>query len=82
MGIRASIFQILFSPFLQRVFSNLRVVLCFSPVSAKLAEVCRKFPGLVTNATVDMFDEWPPKAMFGVAIKEIQTVKNSHLLKV
>lgn len=66
----------------QRVFCNLRVVLCFVPTSAKLAEVCKKFPGLVTNTTVDMFDEWPPKAMFGVAHKEIHFVKNTHLLKV
>lgn len=58
------------------------MVLCFSPVSAKLAEVSQKFPGIVTSTTVDVFDEWPAKAMYGVAIKEMQTVRNSQLFKV
>lgn len=62
-------------PFLQRIFQNLHVVLCFTPLSQELAEVCAKFPGLVMHATVNMYDEWPGRALYGLAIKKMQEDK-------
>lgn len=56
----------------QRIVHNLHVVLCFTPLSPELTEVCKRFPGLVTHATVDVFDEWPAKALYSVAVKEMQ----------
>ena len=50
---------------------NLHLVLCFSPFSPQLCEVVT--PGLVTRCTVGVFDEWPPKAMLGVAVRELHS---------
>ena len=58
--------------FFQQIFRNLHVVLCFTPLSRQLGEACREFPGLLTQATVDIFDEWPAKALYILAIKEMQ----------
>jgi hypothetical protein len=41
-------------------------------MSRELAEMCRKFPGLVMHATVNVFDEWPGKALYDLAIKKMQ----------
>lgn len=40
--------------------------------------MCRQYPGLVIHATVDVFDEWPAKALYGVAVKKMQTDKIIH----
>ena len=37
--------------------------------------MCRKFPGLVMHATVNVFDEWPGKALYGLAMKKMQEDK-------
>ena len=55
----------------QRVSKNLHIVICFTPSSPCLMELCRKYPSFVTHATVDVYDEWPSKALYGVALKEI-----------
>ncbi len=34
--------------------------------------MCRHFPGLVTHLTVDVFDEWSPQALHGVALRHFQ----------
>ena len=62
---------------LQGVRRNLHITLCFSPASLLLAQLCLKYPGLVTHATVNVLDEWPAKALYGVAIKELHS--NSEL---
>ena len=58
---------------LQGVRRNLHIALCFSPSSLLLVQLCRKYPGLVTHATVNVLDEWPAKALYGVAMKELHS---------
>ena len=57
----------------QGVRHNLHIVLCFSPTSPLLVQLCRRYPGLVTHATVNVCDEWPAKALYGVAVKELHS---------
>ena len=49
----------------------LHIVFCLSPTNLLFTELCSKYPGLVTHSTVDFFDEWSAKALYGVAYKEI-----------
>ncbi len=53
--------------FIDRVRSNLHVVLCMSPVSAKFAERARKFPGITAGCTIDWFLAWPKEALIAVS---------------
>jgi hypothetical protein len=45
--------------FVDKVRSNLHVVLAMSPVGDVLRSRCRNFPGLVNNTVIDWFDPWP-----------------------
>ena len=53
--------------FIDRVRSNLHVVLCMSPVSAKFPERARKFPGITAGCTIDWFLAWPKEALIAVS---------------
>jgi dynein heavy chain len=53
--------------FIDRVRSNLHIVLCMSPVSTKFAERARKFPGIVAGCTIDWFLSWPKEALVAVS---------------
>ncbi|GIQ85219.1 dynein heavy chain, partial [Kipferlia bialata] len=53
--------------FIDRVKSNLHVVLCFSPVGEKFRDRARKFPGLISGCTTDWFQPWPLEALTEVA---------------
>ena len=57
--------------FLERVRTNLHVILCMSPVGEAFRERCRMFPGLVNCTTIDWFTEWPSDALFEVASKQV-----------
>ncbi|KAG1668463.1 hypothetical protein FOA52_005236 [Chlamydomonas sp. UWO 241] len=61
----------LYSFFLERVRTNLHVILCMSPVGESFRERCRMFPGLVNCTTIDWFTEWPSDALFEVASKQL-----------
>lgn len=61
--------------FYDRVKSNLHVVLCMSPVSAKFPERARRFPGIVAGCTIDWFLAWPAEALVAVSQGFIQKVK-------
>ena len=60
--------------FLDRVTTNLHVILCLSPVGEAFRERCRMFPGLVNCTTIDWFTEWPDDALFEVAEKILEPV--------
>ncbi len=53
--------------FIDRVRSNLHIVLCMSPVSSKFAERARKFPGIIAGCTIDWFLSWPKEALIAVS---------------
>ncbi|MEW5313998.1 MAG: hypothetical protein WDW38_005527 [Sanguina aurantia] len=61
----------LYSFFLERVRTNLHVILCLSPVGDTFRERTRMFPGLVNCTTIDWFAEWPADALFEVASKQL-----------
>lgn len=64
----------LFAFFLERVRTNLHVVLCLSPIGEAFRERCRMFPGLVNCTTIDWFTPWPSDALFEVAAKLLEPV--------
>ena len=45
--------------FVDKVRSNLHVVLAMSPVGDTLRSRCRNFPGLVNNTVINWFEPWP-----------------------
>ena len=53
--------------FLNRLWDNLHIVLCFSPVGNKFRERARKFPALFNECTIDWFLPWPEEALCSVA---------------
>lgn len=61
--------------FIDRVRSNLHVVLCMSPVSAKFPERARKFPGITAGCTIDWFLAWPKEALVAVSEGYISKMK-------
>lgn len=63
----------LFAFFLERVRTNLHVVLCLSPIGDAFRERCRMFPGLVNCTTIDWFTPWPSDALFEVASKLLES---------
>ena len=58
--------------FLDRVNSNLHVVLSFSPVGEKFHSRALKFPGLISGCTINWYQPWPESALVSVS---------SHFLK-
>ncbi len=66
--------EALYGLLLERVRTNLHVVLCLSPVGEAFRERCRMFPGLVNCTTIDWFTEWPADALFEVAQRQLQDV--------
>jgi dynein heavy chain len=63
--------------FIDRVRSNLHIVLCMSPVSVKFAERARKFPGIIAGCTIDWFLSWPKEALVAVSEGYISKISTS-----
>jgi len=61
--------------FVNRVRTNLHLVLCMSPVGDGLRSRCRMFPGLVSCTTIDWFHTWPADALQEVGMKFLSEVK-------
>eukprot|EP00462_Mataza_sp_D1_P017376 CAMPEP_0175163132 /NCGR_PEP_ID=MMETSP0087-20121206/25561_1 /TAXON_ID=136419 /ORGANISM="Unknown Unknown, Strain D1" /LENGTH=4572 /DNA_ID=CAMNT_0016451765 /DNA_START=103 /DNA_END=13822 /DNA_ORIENTATION=+ len=61
----------LYKYFVDRIRSNLHIVLCFSPANEKFAERARKFPGLISCCTINWFLRWPEQALVAVSSKFI-----------
>jgi dynein heavy chain len=53
--------------FLSRIRANLHMSLCFSPVGDAFRNRAMKFPAIISSTVIDWFQEWPEKALFGVA---------------
>lgn len=62
----------LFAFFLERVRTNLHVIVCLSPIGEAFRARCRMFPGLVNCTTIDWFTPWPEDALFEVASKLLE----------
>lgn len=54
---------------ISRVKTNLKTVLCFSPVGDIFRVRARRFPALIMNTCIDFFHPWPREALISVAFK-------------
>ena len=57
----------MFAYFIERVRSNLHIVLCMSPVGDPFRNRLRQYPAFVNCTTIDWFSEWPRDALLEVA---------------
>jgi dynein heavy chain len=64
---KRKIFENMYNFFIQRVRSNLHLVLCMSPVGDALRVRMRKFPSLVNCCTIDWVEPWPFDALLNVS---------------
>ena len=60
--------------FIDRVRSNLHVVLTMSPVGDGFRNRTRQYPSLVNCTTIDWFHEWPEDALREVAVKFLSSL--------
>ncbi|XP_039273758.2 dynein axonemal heavy chain 3-like isoform X3 [Styela clava] len=60
--------------FIERVKSNLHVVLAMSPIGDSLRNRLRMFPSLINCCTIDWFQAWPEDALEMVANKFLEDV--------
>ncbi|XP_013149055.1 PREDICTED: dynein heavy chain 2, axonemal [Papilio polytes] len=58
-----------------RVRSNLRIVLCFSPIGEEFRNRIRQYPALINSTTTNWFLEWPREALLEVAYKFLAGVE-------
>ncbi|OMJ81675.1 hypothetical protein SteCoe_17784 [Stentor coeruleus] len=56
-----------FNYFIQRVRSNLHIILCMSPIGDALRIRMRMFPSLVNCCTIDWVEPWPSDALLSVS---------------
>lgn len=67
--------DVLWNFFIDRVRSNLHVVLAMSPIGDSLRNRARMYPGLVNCTTIDWFHTWPAEALQEVAMKFLASVE-------
>jgi dynein heavy chain len=61
--------------FINKVRSNLHIVLCLSPLSKTFAQWCRQFPALSNTTVIDWFHPWPRDALKSVAARFLKDVE-------
>eukprot|EP00605_Chrysophyceae_sp_TOSAG23-4_P001043 GSChrysophyteH1.ASY1.ANO1.1146.1 assembled CDS len=66
-GINAGVPAEVYNFFVDRVRSNLHMVLCLSPIGDAFRTRLRMFPALVNCCTIDWFTDWPEEALRSVA---------------
>ena len=66
-GVNAGVPAELYNFFVDRVRSNLHMVLCLSPIGDAFRTRLRMFPALVNCCTIDWFTDWPEDALRSVA---------------
>ncbi|KAK9890592.1 hypothetical protein WA026_011959 [Henosepilachna vigintioctopunctata] len=59
---------------IERVRSNLHIILCMSPIGNDFRNRLRQYPALINCTTIDWFTEWPKEALLEVAYKYIADV--------
>ncbi|KAL0970220.1 hypothetical protein UPYG_G00238880 [Umbra pygmaea] len=57
----------MFKFLIDRVRTNLHIILCLSPVGERFRNYIRQYPALVNCTTLDWFSEWPQDALLEVA---------------
>ncbi|XP_025195967.1 dynein heavy chain 2, axonemal [Melanaphis sacchari] len=65
----------IYSFFLDRVRSNLHIILCLSPIGIKFRTRLRQYPSLVNCTTIDWFLDWPKDALLEVALNSLTTLE-------
>ena len=68
--------DLLWNLFVERVRSNLHIVVCMSPVGDDFTRRIRMFPGLVSCTTIDWFMDWPVEALVEVGTKFLEEEHN------
>lgn len=53
--------------FMERVRNNLRIVLCFSPISENFRIYLRQYPALINSTTSNWIRNWPEEALLEVS---------------
>ena len=61
--------------FINKVRSNLHIILCFSPVGQNFAAWCRQFPALANTTVIDWFHRWPEQALKSVATRFLSEIE-------
>eukprot|EP00795_Rhopilema_esculentum_P016694 gene16694-8141_t len=64
----------IFKFLIERVRSNLHVILCMSPVGDPFRNRLRQYPALVNCTTIDWFSEWPADALLEVAERYLDKI--------
>lgn len=72
----------LYEKFIERVRSNLHIILAFSPIGNNLRNQLRIFPALINCCMIDWFHEWPDQALESVAHKFLDELDLNDLFKV
>ncbi|XP_068690064.1 dynein axonemal heavy chain 2-like [Montipora foliosa] len=65
----------MFNFFIERVRSNLHIILCMSPVGDPFRNRIRMYPAFVNCTTIDWFSEWPQDALLEVAEKYLESME-------
>ena len=65
----------LFNMFIERVKSQLHIVLAMSPIGDALRTRLRKFPSLVNCCTIDWIQSWPDDALSSVATRFLEEIE-------
>jgi dynein heavy chain len=60
--------------YVERVRSNLHIIMSMSPIGESLRIRCRQFPALVDCCTVDWYNAWPPEALYEVAVNQVRDI--------
>ncbi|KAH6589529.1 hypothetical protein BASA61_005592 [Batrachochytrium salamandrivorans] len=66
----------LFALYIQRIRSNLHLIICMSPIGDSFRNRLRMFPSLVNCCTIDWFSTWPEDALRSVAANSISEISD------
>jgi len=65
-----------YTQYINRVRSNIHVIMCMSPVGGEFRTRLRKFPSFCNCCTIDWFSEWPDEALQHVAMAALNDDSN------